>query len=83
MRCTEFLCIFFGIPNFRIGLPICQLFNSGIQKKKIGPASPGSKTELEFRFCWGPQKSETKIGVPNQNSTSDPEPQNISQVVWV
>ncbi len=33
MRCTEFLhLIFFKIKNFRIGIPISQFFNSGIQK---------------------------------------------------
>ncbi len=48
MRCTEFLRIFFGIPIFGIGIPICRFFNSGIKKKT--PESPESKTELEFHF---------------------------------
>jgi hypothetical protein len=30
MRCIEFLRFFFGIPNFGIGIPISQFFNSGI-----------------------------------------------------
>ncbi len=34
--------------------------------KKIRPESLESKTELEFRFRWGSQKSEPKIGIPNQ-----------------
>jgi hypothetical protein len=34
MRCIEFLRLFFfRIPNFRIGIPICRFFNSGIREK--------------------------------------------------
>ncbi len=35
--------------------------------KKIWPESLESKTESEFRFQWGSQKSEPKIGIPNQD----------------
>jgi hypothetical protein len=66
MRITEFLCIIlFGIPKFGIRIQICQFFNSGIQKK-IRPESLELKTESEFHFRWRSQKSETKIGIPNQ-----------------
>ncbi len=35
-------------------------------QKKIRPESSESKTELELRLQWGSQKSEPKIGIPNQ-----------------
>ncbi len=56
---------FFGIPNFGIGIPICN-FSTAEFKKKIRPESPESKTESEFRFQWRSQKLEPKIGIPNQ-----------------
>jgi hypothetical protein len=66
MRCIQYLRLyFFGIPNFGIGVSISQLFNSGIQKK-IQPESSESISESEFCFQWGSQKSEPKIGIPNQ-----------------
>ena len=36
--------------------------------KKIQPKYSESKTESEFRLRWGSQKSELKIGIPNQGS---------------
>ncbi len=57
--------IFFGIPNFKIGISISQFFNSGIQKK-IRLESLESKTKSEFCFWWGSQKLEPNIGIPNQ-----------------
>jgi hypothetical protein len=35
-------------------------------QKKIQPESLESKTESEFRLQWVSQKSEPKIGIPNQ-----------------
>jgi hypothetical protein len=35
-------------------------------QKKNRPVSLESKTESEFRLRWGSQKSESKIGIPNQ-----------------
>jgi hypothetical protein len=35
-------------------------------QKKIRLESSESKTESEFRLRWGSQKSEPKIGIPNQ-----------------
>jgi hypothetical protein len=36
MGCIEFQCLlFFGIPNFGIGIPFSQFFNSGIQKQNL------------------------------------------------
>jgi hypothetical protein len=35
-------------------------------QKKIQPESSESNTESEFRLQWGSQKSEPKIGIPNQ-----------------
>ncbi len=40
-------------------------FSTAELKKKFQPEYPESKTELEFRFRWGSQKSEPKIGIPN------------------
>ncbi len=59
--------IFFGIPNFGIGIPISWFFNSGIWLKIFRPESSESETDPEFRFWWGSQKSEPKIGIPNQD----------------
>ncbi len=56
---------FLRIPNFGIGIPISWFFNSGIQNK-FWPESLESKTESEFRLRGGSQKSEPKIGIPNQ-----------------
>ncbi len=57
--------IFFGIPNFGIGIPISRFFNSGIWLKFFRPKSLESETDPELRFRWGSQKSEPKIGIPN------------------
>jgi hypothetical protein len=38
-------------------------------KKKIQPESLESKTESEFSLRWESQKSEPKIGIPNQVPT--------------
>ncbi len=62
--------IFFGIPNFGIGIPISRFFNSGIWLNFLWPESSESETDLEFRFWWGSRKSEPKIGIPNQGSLS-------------
>jgi hypothetical protein len=40
-------------------------FSTAEFEKKILPKSSESKTELEFRFRWGSQKTEPKIGIPN------------------
>jgi hypothetical protein len=37
--------------------------------KKFWPEYPESETESEFCFRWGSQKSEPKIGIPNQGNT--------------
>ncbi len=58
--------IFFRIPNFGIGIPISWFFNSGIWLKFFRPESSESGTNPEFRFQWGSQKLEPKIGIPNQ-----------------
>ncbi len=66
MRCNEFLCNFFW--EFQISeseFQFLDFFNNGIQKK-IRPESLESKAESEFRFQWGSQKLEPKIGIPNQ-----------------
>ncbi len=40
-------------------------FSTAEFEKKIRPESLESKTESEFRFRWGSQKSEPKIRIPN------------------
>ncbi len=69
MRRNEFL-----LQNKKWNLEFCKsefLFSDfpkiGI-KKKIQPKYPESETKSEFRFQWGSQKSEPKIGIPNQGS---------------
>jgi hypothetical protein len=57
--------LFFRIPNYGIGIPISQFFNSGIQEKF---SFSESKMESEFCFRWGSQKSDPKIEIPNQVS---------------
>jgi hypothetical protein len=42
------------------------IFQQRNSKKKSQPESLELKTESEFRFQWGSQKSEPKIGIPNQ-----------------
>jgi hypothetical protein len=65
MRCIEFPRLFF--LEFRISELEFQFLNFSTAefKKKIRPESLESKTESEFRFRWGSQKSEPKIGIPN------------------
>jgi hypothetical protein len=41
-------------------------FSTAEFKNKFQPESLESKMESEFRFRWGSQKSEPKIGIPNQ-----------------
>ncbi len=41
-------------------------FSTAEFKNKFRPEYPESKTESEFRFWWGSQKLEPKIGIPNQ-----------------
>ncbi len=52
-----------NIPNRNSNFLTLQ--TSEFQKKE-GPESLESNTELEFRLRWGSQKSEPKIGIPNQ-----------------
>jgi hypothetical protein len=65
MRCIEFPSLFFS--EFRIlesdsNFLIFQQRNS--KKKRL--ESSESKMESDFRFGWGSQKLEPKIGIPNQ-----------------
>ncbi len=67
MRGSEFLCNqITGIPNFANQNFDFLTFQTSEFQKKIQPESLESKTESEFRFQWGSQKSEPKIGIPNQ-----------------
>ncbi len=65
MRCIEFLSLSF--LEFRISESEFWFLNflTAEFEKKIRPESLESKTESEFRFQWGSQKSEPKIGIPN------------------
>ncbi len=65
MRCIKFLRLFFS--KFRIlELEFRFLnFSTAEIEKNIQPESLESKMELEFRFRWGSQKLEPKIGIPN------------------
>jgi hypothetical protein len=65
MRCVEFLRLFF--LEFQILESEYQFLNFSTAEfeKKIQPESLESKTESEFRFRWGSQKLEPKIGIPN------------------
>jgi hypothetical protein len=71
MRYIEFLHYFLfqnsKFWNRNSDLSIFQQRNS----KKFQPESPESKTESEFRFQWGSQKLELKIGIPNQAQGND------------
>jgi hypothetical protein len=65
MRCIEFLRLFFS--EFQILESEFRFLDVSTAEfeKKIQPESSESKTESEFRFQWGSQKSEPKIGIPN------------------
>jgi hypothetical protein len=53
----------FGIPNFGIGIPICQFFNSRIQKKI---PTVISRIENGIGILLPMGVPEPKIGTPNQ-----------------
>jgi hypothetical protein len=65
MRCIEFLCIFFRSSEFRNRNSDFSIFDSGIRLKIFRLESSESEKDPEFRFRWGSQKSEPKIGIPN------------------
>ena len=69
IRRTEFLRKeITGIPNIaNRNSNFLTLQTSEFQKKKR-PESSESNTELEFCLQWGSQKSEPKIGIPNQGT---------------
>ncbi len=69
IRCTEFLRKeITGILNIaNRNSNILTLQTSEFQKE-IRPESLESNTESEFRLQWGSQKSEPKIGIPNQGN---------------
>ncbi len=59
----------YEVPEFQILESEFRFSDSpdiGIQKNIFRLESLESKTELEFRLQWGSQKSEPKIGIPNQ-----------------
>ncbi len=68
IRRTEFLrkeiTGILNIPNWNSNFLTLQ--TSEFQKI-IRPESSDSNTESEFRLQWGSQKSEPKIGIPNQD----------------
>jgi hypothetical protein len=67
MRCTEFLRKkITGIPNTANRNSNFLTLQTLEFQKKIRPKSPESKTKPKFRLQWGSQKSEPKIGIPNQ-----------------
>ncbi len=67
IRRTEFLRKeIIGIPNIANRNSNFLTLQTSEFQKKIQLESLESKTELEFCLWWGSQKSEPKIGVPNQ-----------------
>jgi hypothetical protein len=67
IRRTEFLHKeITGIPNIANRNSDFLTLQTLEFQKKIQLESSESNTELEFRLQWGSQKSETKIGIPNQ-----------------
>jgi hypothetical protein len=55
-----------GILNFANWSSDYLTFQKSEFQKKIQLEFPESETKSEFRFRWGSQKSEPKIGIPNQ-----------------
>jgi hypothetical protein len=56
MRCIEFLPLcFFGIPNFGIGIPISQFFNSGIREKNSDRSLRNQKRNKNSTSNGGPR----------------------------
>jgi hypothetical protein len=67
--------------EFRISESEYQFVNfSTVEfKKKIRLESPESKMESKFRFQWGSQNLEPKIGIPNQGVDCKPTTECLQQ----
>jgi hypothetical protein len=79
MRCIEFLCYFvFRIPNFGIGIPICQFFNSRIQKK-LPTGISGIKNRIGIPLPMGVPE----IGTENRNSQPRLWPKARPKAIWL
>jgi hypothetical protein len=67
MSHSEFLRkLITGIPNIANRNSNFLTLQTSEFKKKIRPESSESKTESEFRLCWGFQKLEPNTRIPNQ-----------------
>jgi hypothetical protein len=67
MRRTEFLRKeITGIPNIATRNSNFLTLQTSEFQKQYPLESSESKTESEFCLRWGSQKSDTKIGIPNQ-----------------